>query len=131
MGRFDDYDDELKQLENNEIKVKFTINLKKMDVLIARIVEETREFDAKHPRAELMKIWAMALLCIFGLLIVSRNIVLVVTLPFLFFYVLVIFQIGAAFKRFRYKRFPYWMKSLGVFLLALALALCIQALIWK
>lgn len=131
MGRFDEYDDELKQLESQEIKLKFTINFKKMDVLVDRIVSETREMNDKHPRAELMKIWAMALLCIFVLFIFSRSLLLIVVLPFLFFYFLVLLQIGSAFKRFHYKRFPYWMKTIGAVLVALALAMCIQMLIWK
>ena len=114
MGRSnwgDDVDEEL-QARSEEFKPKFTINFKKMTFYIDRIVEETKEWDDKHPKDDLMKMWAGIMIMMFVLFMCSYNIMLIATVPFFGFYGYVLIQLSRTFKRFGYKRLPYWILTI-------------------
>ena len=114
MGRSnwgEDVDEELTGRQQ-EFKPKFTINFKKMTFYIDRIVEETKEWDEKHPKDYLMQIWAGAMLMLYVLFLCSYNVLIIATAIFIVFYGYILFQLGKAFKTFGYSRLKYWLMTI-------------------
>lgn len=114
MGRSnwgDDVDEELLS-PKTEFKPKFTINFKKMTFYIDRIVEETKEWDDKHPKDYLLKIWASVMIMMFVLFLFSYNVLIIATALFFGFYGYILFQLSKTYKRFGYKRLPYWIMTI-------------------
>lgn len=131
MGRFDEYDDELKTMKDEKIQAKFSINFKKLDAMVVRIIEETKDYDDKYPKSELMKIWGCAALAMYVLFGLSHSIFLVVTLPFLFFYFFVMIQVGTAWKRFKYKTGKYWLMTIVTIMGGIIFGLLCQQYLWR
>lgn len=127
MTAWDKYDDEIKPKE--KIKVGFMINFKKMNVLLERIDQETEEWDSRYPKSELLKIWGSILFMLLVLGVCSYSIFAVATVPFMIFYLYVIFQMAKVWKRFQYSMASYWgMTILGIIVVAVAAVLLQGAL---
>lgn len=113
----DDIDEEL-QHEDKKIKVGFVFNYMQMSGLLKRIEEETKEWDAKYPKSELMKIWGCDMLFLLILFTLAYGPLIVATGLPIFFYGHILIQISGVYKRFQYSRAAYW----GLTLCALAAA---------
>lgn len=104
MRHIDDYDDQIKQQER--IKIGYKFNFKSMYMLIGRIIEEKGEYDEHYPKDGLYRLWGCSMAVLFILFVFSHSLFMVATVPFMFFYGMVIFQVFKALKVFEYKRVP-------------------------
>ncbi len=125
MGNWgDDIDEELQQ-KYEPIKVPLLFSFKSMSLMLQRIEEETREWDNKYPKSELLKIWTTALLIILVLITISYNVLIVATGFFMLFYGYILLQIARVWKRFKYSLATYWLMTLaalaGVFVIGINL----------
>lgn len=129
MSNWDKYDDEIKQDE--KIQVGFMINFKKMNVLLERIDQETREWDKKYPKSELLKIWGSIFFMLFVLGVCSYSIFAVATVPFMIFYIYVLFQMEKVWKRFQYSKAQYWIMTLVAIIVVVTAAVLLQGVIFE
>ena len=127
-GWGDDIDEELKNDE--EIVVGFRLGFKGMSFLIDRIVEETREYDEKHPKDDLRFILFNDLVIIAVLVTFSYNILMIATVFFMLFYGYLLIQIGKAWKRFNYSMMQYWLMTIIGLIVAVAVGVLLQGLIF-
>ena len=127
-GWGDDIDEELKNDE--EIVVGFRLGFKGMSFLIDRIVEETREYDEKHPKDDLRFILFNDLVIIAVLVTFSYNILMIATVFFMLFYGYLRIQIGKAWKRFNYSMKQYWLMAIIGLIVAVAVGVLLQGLIF-
>lgn len=128
-GWGDDIDEELKNQE--EIVVGFRFGFKGMSLLIDRIVEETREYDEKHPKDDLRFILFNDLFIIAILVAFSHNVLMIATVCFMLFYGYLLIQIGKAWKRFNYSMGQYRLLAIIGLIVAVALGIVAQGLIFK
>lgn len=108
----DDIDEELQR--DNRIKIGPTFNYMHMGKLIRQLEDETREWDNKYPKSELLKIWGCSMFMLLILFTFSYSILIVATGLFFFFYSHIILQVYRAWKRFNYPRLQYWLMTFGV-----------------
>lgn len=125
----DDIDEELKKEE--EITVGVRLGFKGMSFLIDRIVEETREYDEKHPKDDLTFILFNDLFIIAILTTFSYNILMIVTMFFMLFYGYILIQLGKAWKRFSYPMWQYRLMSILGLIAAVAIGVVAQILIFN
>ncbi|MBR3824601.1 MAG: hypothetical protein IKJ39_05325 [Lachnospiraceae bacterium] len=129
MGNWgEDFDEELKNQEEIEVGVRF--GFKGMSFLIDRIVEETREYDDKHPKDDLRFILFNDLFIIAILVTFSYNILMIVTLFFMLFYGYILIQLGKAWKRFSYSMWQYRLMAILGLIVAVAVGVVAQILIF-
>lgn len=128
MAWGEEFDEELKNEE--EVEVGFRLGFKSMSFMIDRIVEETKEYDEKHPKDDLISILLNDLLIILVLVVFSYNILMIVTVFFMLFYGYILIQLGKAWKRFNYPMGQYWLMSIGGLLLVIVLGIVIQSFIF-
>lgn len=129
MSRWgEEYDGEL--LKEEKIKVDVLFSFKSMTLVLNRIIEETREYDDKYPKSELLKIWASALGVLFFLFLFSYNILICATGLFIFFYGFVLIQVYKAWKRFKYPGGKYWLMTVLALAVEFALARVVQGFIF-
>ena len=126
MAWGEEFDEELK----NEVEVGFRLGFKSMSFMIDRIVEETKEYDEKHPKDSLISILLNDLLIILVLVVFSYNILMIVTVFFMLFYGYILIQLGKAWKRFNYPMGQYRLMSIGGLLLVIVLGIVIQSFIF-
>ena len=125
MSRWgDEFDEELQKKE--EIKVGFMFSFKSMSHTVERLSEETREWDNKHPKIELMKMWANVMLVFAVLLSFSYSLFIAATGIFYFFYGYVLLQIYSTWKQFKYSRLQFWTMTVTVLIILVALAYFVQ-----
>lgn len=128
-GWGEEFDEELKNQE--EIEVGFRIGFKGMSFLIDRIVEETREWDDKHPKDDLRFILFNDLLIICILVAFSHNILMIVTVFFMLFYGYILVQLGKAWKRFKYPMGQYRLLTIVGLIVAVAIGVVLQGVIFN
>lgn len=104
MRTMDDYDDEVKYGRDEKLNVGLLFSFKSMSLIINRIVEETKEANEQYPKSELIKIWACAMMMCGVTMLCGYSYFFFVLCIFLFFYLLVVFQVFKAMKNFGYKR---------------------------
>lgn len=129
MSRFDDYDYEVKYAKDEKLTAGFMVNFKSMSVLLERFEEETKEYDDKYPKNELLKIWGSIMFCYVVLFALSYKILFIVTLPFIFFYTYSLYHVFKAWKRFKYKTGPLWGMTIVGIIAAIALGMGLQTII--
>lgn len=127
-GWGDDYELQLQQ--DTKIDVNFMINFKRMSHIIDRIVEETGEWDDKHPKTDLLKIWASVMFVFLVLFTLSYSVLTVATGIFFFFYGYVLIQLASAWKRFKYSGRIYWAMTLITMIASLILGLVLQGILF-
>jgi len=125
----DDFDEELKNQE--EIEVGVRIGFRGMSFLIDRIVEETREWDEKHPKDDLRFILFNDLFIIAILVTFSYNILMIATVFFMLFYGYILIQLGKAWKRFNYPMWQYRLMAILGLIVAIAVGVVAQILIFN
>lgn len=128
MAWGEEFDEELKNEE--EVEVGFRLGFKSMSFMIDRIVEETKEYDEKHPKDDLISILLNDLLIILVLVVFSYNVLMIVTVFFMLFYGYILIQLGKAWKRFNYPMGQYRLMSIGGLLLVIVLGIVIQSFIF-
>lgn len=128
MAWGEEFDEELKNEE--EVEVGFRLGFKSMSFMIDRIIEETKEYDEKHPKDDLISILLNDLLIILVLVVFSYNILMIVTVFFMLFYGYILIQLGKAWKRFNYPMGQYRLMSIGGLLLVIVLGIVIQSFIF-
>ena len=110
----EEYDEELKNHERVNVKLRFGLNFKYLSQMLDKIDEETREWDEKYPKSELIKIWACIMLNFLLLFSLSYNVFIIVTGAFYIFYTYSLFQTYGKWKRFRYSRIQFWTATVVV-----------------
>ncbi|MBR5419563.1 MAG: hypothetical protein IK115_00290 [Lachnospiraceae bacterium] len=110
---------------------RFTVNFKKIYMDVDEINEKTMEVNEKHPKDSLMKLWAGTMCGMFFFFLLSYQILALVTIPFLAFYLIALVRIGNCWKGFKYSPSRFWLMSVGTILLLFALAMGLQYLVGK
>lgn len=124
----DDMDEELQKDE--KIKVGFLFNYMQMGSLLKRIEEETKEWDEKYPKSELLKVWGSVMGIMLVLFTLSYNVLLIVTGLFFFFYGHILIQVYGVWKRFQYSKKVYWGMTIGALAVAFVLGWLLRSLIF-
>ncbi len=127
-GWGDDIDEELKNQE--EIEVGFCLKFKTMTLVIDKIIEETREYDEKHPKDDLISLLINDLVILSVLVMFSYNVLMIATVFFMLFYGYILIQIGKAWKRFNYPMAQYWLLTIIGLIIAVAVGIVLQGLIF-
>ena len=110
---------------------RFTVNFKKIYMDVDEISERTTEINEKHPKDSLLKLWAGALVGMFIFIMLSYQILMIVTLPFIILYFVGICRIGKCWKSFNYSAGQFWGMTIGALIPVAAAALVIQQLVIK
>lgn len=122
-------EEDLELSKRERISVGFMWNFISMSHMITRIDQEVGEKDQEYPRSELMKIWLSAVVIIFFLALISYSVLMIATLPFLFFYGLLFFKISGVLKRFGYPIAGYWIMTVLVLVAEVALGVLIKGMV--
>ena len=130
MGNWgDDTDFEVKALKDHE--GRFTVNFKKIYTDVDEISEKTLEVTDKHPKDSLLKLWAGTMVGIFIFFMLTYQILAVVTLPFIAFYIIGLFRIFKCWKSFKYNAVQFWLMSIGAMAALFLISRVLQQLITK
>lgn len=124
----DDMDEELQRDE--KIKVGFLFNYMQMGNLLKRIEEETREWDEKYPKSELLKVWGSVMAIMLVLFTLSYNVLIIATGLFFFFYGHILIKVYGVWKRFQYSKKVYWGMTIGALVAAFVLGWLFRSLIF-
>lgn len=127
-GWGDDIDEELKKEE--EIEVGFCLKFKTMTLIIDKIIEETREYDEKHPKDDLISLLINDLVILSVLVMFSYNVLMIATVFFMMFYGYILIQIGKAWKRFNYSMGQYWLLTIIGLIVAVAIGIVVKGLVF-
>ena len=127
-GWGDDIDEELKKEE--EIEFGFCLKFKTMTLIIDKIIDETREYDEKHPKDDLIRLLINDLVILSVLVMFSYNVLMIATVFFMLFYGYILIQLGKAWKRFNYPMGQYWSMAIIGLIIAVALGVVVQGLIF-
>lgn len=128
----EDSDDELKALQKREkIHVGFVWNMSLMSKLLIRLDEETAEWDNQYPKSELWKMWGSIMVIMLPLLILTKGVLMLATLLFLFFFGRMYFQIAKVWKRFGYSLLQYWLLTIAGLAVEETIAYFVQTYILK
>jgi hypothetical protein len=125
MGNWgDESDPEVAELK--EYKVRYTVNFKKIFVDVGEMSEHVLEVTDKHPKDDLMKLWAGAMTAYFVFFLLSYKILMIITLPFIVFYFIALVRIGSVWKSFKYKAWQYWLMTIGALIVIFVVAMVAQ-----
>ncbi len=125
MGNWgEDLDYEAKGIKDYE--GRFTLNFKKIYFDVDEISQKTLEVTDKHPKDSLMKLWAGTMLGMFIFFILSYQIMALVTLPFLAFYLMALVRIYKCWTSFKYSGTQFFVMSVIGIVVLLAVALVLQ-----
>ncbi len=111
----EEFDDELKNYDRP--KAHFSLNFRYITHMLDRIDEETRDWNEKYPKSELMKLWGSVMALYFILVCLTYSVLIIVTGAFYVFNTYALFQLYGKWKRFKYSK--------GSFLLMTAIAMVI------
>ncbi len=130
MGNWgDETDSEVKELK--EYKTRFTVNFKKIYDDVDEIVQRTLTVDDKHPKDSLVTLWLGIMVAFVVLFGISYQVLFIITIPFMAFYIMALFRIFKAWKTFHYKAATFWLMTLGGLILAAAVGIGARFLILK
>ena len=111
MGWGDEYESESRQ--ENKIKTGRILSFKTMITVINKIKDETRDWDDKHPKDDLIAMWMNTMFIFLILFTFTYNILIVATGVFFFFYFFVLVQMYGAWKQFGYSKAGYWIMTIA------------------
>ncbi len=123
------FDEELMQMEKEKIEVGVMFSYKSMSAVIERIANETREWDDKHPKRDLLKIWTNLLPIFFVLFLFSYNVMIIATGIFYFFYGYILIQLFGVWRRFHYSKLQFWGMTVGALSALFAIAWFLRGVI--
>lgn len=116
MGWGDEYEN--KQRQEEKIKYGRIFSFKTMSYAVNKIKDETKEYDDKHPKDDLMAMWMNCMIIFLILFTFTYSILIMATGIFFFFYFYVLVQMGSAWKRFNYSIVGYWIMTIAGILIA-------------
>ena len=128
MGWGDEYENRPKQ--EAKIKTGRIFSFKTMSTVIDKIKEETKEWDDKHPKDDLMAMWTNIMIIYVILFTVTYNILIVATGIFFFFYFFVLVQMYGAWKQFGYSKAGYWIMTVAGILVTAAIGTILKGFIF-
>lgn len=130
MGNWgDDTDFEAKAIKDHE--GRFTVNFKKIFYDVDEISEKTLEVTDKHPKDSLLKLWAGTMVGFFIFFLIAYQILALVAVPFVAFYLIALFRIAKCWKSFKYSSLQFWGMSITAILVLFALSRVLQMAIDK
>lgn len=130
MGNWgDDTDFEAKAIKDHE--GRFTVNFKKIFYDVDEISEKTLEVTDKHPKDSLLKLWAGTMVGLFIFFLIAYQILALVAVPFVAFYLIALFRIAKCWKSFKYSSMQFWGMSITAILVLFALSRVLQMAIDK
>ena len=112
-------------------KGRFTVNFKKIYMYVDEISQRTLEVTDKHPKDSLLKLWAGAMTGIFVFFVLSYQILFLITIPFLAFYLIALFRIAGCWKSFKYSAAKFWSMTIFTVIALFAVSRVVQFLIEK
>jgi len=127
-GWGDEYESTPRQEE--KIKTGRIFSFKTMSFVIEKIKDETREWDDKHPKDDLMAMWTNIMIIYLVLFTFTYNILIVATGLFFFFYFYVLFQMYGAWKQFGYSKAGYWVMTIAGILVTGAIGTILKSFIF-
>lgn len=127
-GWGDEYESTPRQEE--KIKTGRIFSFKTMSFVIEKIKDETREWDDKHPKDDLMAMWTNIMIIYLVLFTFTYNILIVATGLFFFFYFYVLFQMYGAWKQFGYSKAGYWVMTIAGILVTGAIGTILKSIIF-
>lgn len=127
-GWGDEYESTPRQEE--KIKTGRIFSFKTMSFVIEKIKDETREWDDKHPKDDLMAMWTNIMIIYLVLFTFTYNILIVATGLFFFFYFYVLFQMYGAWKQFGYSKAGYWVMTIAGILVTGAIGTVLKSFIF-
>ncbi len=130
MGNWgESVDYEAMSIKDHEGRV--TVNFKKIHMDVDESSERTLEVTDKHPKDSLLKLWAGAMVGVFLFFVLSYQILFLITIPFLVFYLIALFRIGSCWKSFKYSAAKYWTMTICTMTALFAFSRIVQFLIEK
>lgn len=114
FGWQDDEAEELKRKEKITLSGTSSWNFISASRLMDRIDEEVSELEGDYPGEILRRIHISSLIAICVLLCFSFNIVLIVTIPFIFLYGMNVVKAYKMLKRFGYPVGYFWPLTIGL-----------------
>jgi asparagine N-glycosylation enzyme membrane subunit Stt3 len=101
---------------------RFTVNFKKIYYDVDEISEKTLEVTDTHPKDSLMKLWAGTMIGLFIFFCIAYQILAIVAVPFVAFYLIALFRIGKCWKSFKYSPAQFWGMSVVTILVLFGLS---------
>lgn len=130
MGNWgDDTDYEAKAIKDHE--GRFTVNFKKIFYDVDEISEKTLEVTDKHPKDSLLKLWAGTMVGLFIFFLIAYQILALVAVPFVAFYLIALVRIAKCWKSFKYSSLQFWGMSITTIVVLFALSRVLQMAIDK
>lgn len=128
MGNWgDDYE---QATENDtKVKVRFMFSFKMMSIVINRISDETKEWDDKYPKRDLLKILANIMVIFAFLFIFTYSFLVAATGIFFLFYLYALFQLYRAWRRFEYSGLVFWLYTIVGIAISFGVGMVLQKLI--
>lgn len=128
MGWGDEYENKPRQ--EARINTGRIISFKSMSTVINKIKDETRDWDDKHPKDDLMAMWTNIMIIYLVLFTVTYSILIVATGIFFFFYFYVLVQMYGAWKQFGYSKAGYWVMTIAGILITGAIGTVLKGFIF-
>ncbi len=130
MRSIDEYDYEVSARKERK-RFKLTVNFKKIYMMNNLLFEDNSDWDDKYPKnilyTMLAGIW-LGMTVLFGF---SNGILLIVTLPFMFFYFLALRSTYKTWKEYKYNRAAFIFMNIGLLILAAAVGIGAQTLVLR
>ncbi len=128
MGNWgDDYEQTMEK--DTKVKVRFMFSFKMMSIVINRISDETKEWDDKYPKKDLLKILANIMVIFAFLFIFTYSFLVAATGIFFLFYLYALFQLYRAWRRFEYSGLVFWLYTIVGLAAAFGVGMVLQKLI--
>lgn len=125
MRSIDDYDYELAN-KKERYNFKFTINFKKIYVMNNTLIEDNGDRDDKYPKNILLTMLAGIWVALAVLFCFSKSFLLIVTLPFMFFYGMAFFSTFKAWREYKYKKSQFFLINIAALIVAAAIGVLVQ-----
>lgn len=126
----DSFDYEADQ-KKDRLRYRFTINFKTIYMKNAILLEDNSEWDEKYPKNILCQMIIGIWLGMFVLFAFSKGILLMATLPFVFFYIMALNSTYKVWKEYRYKKLQFWLYNFVGLTIALALGILVQIFVLR
>jgi hypothetical protein len=115
-----------------DVKINYgrIFSFKTMSYAVNKIKDETKEFDDKHPKDELMSMWMNCMIVFLVLFAFTYSVLIMATGIFFFFYFYVLVQMGSAWKQFNYSTVKYWLMTVAGILVTGAIGTILKGFIF-
>lgn len=130
MNSIDRYDYEASS-EKEKKQYRFSINFKMIHYVAQELIDDNGIRDEHYPKDIFLSMLAGIWVGLTVLFFISKSILMIVSLPFIFFYMMAFFKVYQAWKEYKYKKGQFWLLSILGLILALAVGVGLQILLWK